>query len=376
MPEFVELSPDFERLRTVFLRRGEPDRVPNIELHVDWQVKQAFLGRPIRTVQDDVDFWYTAGYDYIYLRANYEYRMVGDGHAKQDHIYAGDMQVSKWEGDETSLVSSWAEYDAYPWPDPATIDYSNLAACARSLHPGMKIISGIGGIFTRVWRIMGFETFCYALVDHPDLVGALFKRVGETQLHVFEHIAGMDGIGAMWNGDDLAYTSGTMVPPDVFRRYVFPYYKAMGDICRAKGLPYILHTDGNLWQVLDDIVGCGFNALHPIEPKAMDSREVKATYGDRLAVLGNIEIGETLTMGTPADVEAEVRQRIRTLAPGGGYAVGSSNTVAHYVPLENFKAMVRATRAHGRYPIQQSPSPRSTRSAQRGSQRSPRPLRW
>ena len=352
MPEFVTLDPDFGRLRTVLMHAGEPDRVPNVELHVDWQVKQAFLGRPIRTVQDDVDFWYRAGYDYIYLRANYEYRMVGDGHAKQDHIYAGDMQVSKWEGDETSLISAWPEYEAYPWPDAATIDYSNLVECARCLRPGMKIISGVGGIFTRVWRIMGFETFCFALADQPELVAALFKRVGETQLAVFERIAGMEGIGAMWPGDDLAYASGTMVPPEVFRRYLFPYYEAMGDICKQRGLPYVLHTDGNLWQVMDDLIACGFNALHPIEPKAMDSRAVKERYGKRLAVLGNIEIGDTLTLGTPADVDAEVRERIRTLAPGGGYAVGSSNTVAHYVPLENFKAMVRATRAYGRYPVQ------------------------
>ncbi len=351
MAEFVDLAPDFDRLRTVIMREGEPDRVPNVELHVDWQVKQAFLGRPLQSVQDDVDFWYHAGYDYIYLRANYEYRMVGDGHAKQDHLYAGDMQVSKWEGTETSLVSSWEEFEAYPWPALSAIDYSNLATCARSLYPGMKIISGVGGIFTRVWRIMGFETFCYALQDQPDLVAALFKRVGETQLVVFERICGMDKIGAMWPGDDLAYLSGTLAPPAVLRRYVFPYYQAMGEICRQKQLPYILHTDGNLWQVLDDLVACGFDAIHPIEPKAMDSRQVKAEYGNRLALLGNIEIGETLTLGSPGDVEAEVKERIRTLATGGGYAVGSSNTVAHYVPVQNFKAMVRATRAHGRYPI-------------------------
>ena len=67
--------------------------------------------------------------------------------------------------------------------------------------------------------------------------------------------------------------------------------------------------------------------------------------------MGNIEIGEILTLGTPADVEAEVKDRIRRLAPGGGYAVGSSNTVAHYVKLENFEAMVKATRKYGRYPI-------------------------
>jgi uroporphyrinogen decarboxylase len=348
---FVLLDPDFGRLRTVLMLQGEPDRVPNAELHVDWQVKQAFLGRPIAGVRDDVDFWYQAGYDYIYLRANYEYHMVGDGHAKQDRIYAGDMQLSRWEGEENSLVSAWGDYEAYPWPNPQTIDYGNLVACARCLYPGMKIISGVGGIFTRVWRIMGFDAFCYALADHPDLVAAMFKRVGETQLEVFRRIAEMDGIGAMWVGDDLAYNKGTMVPPDILRRYVFPYYRQMGEICHAKDLPYIIHTDGNLWQVLPDIVACGFNAVHPIEPKAMDSREVKQAYGDRLALLGNVEIGETLTLGSVQDVEAAVRERIHTLAPGGGYAVGSSNTVAYYVPVDNFKAMVQATRAYGRYPI-------------------------
>jgi uroporphyrinogen decarboxylase len=348
---FVLLDPDFERLRKVLMLEGEPDRVPNAELHVDWQIKQAFLDRPIETVQDDVDFWYQAGYDYIYLRANYEYRMVGDGHRDEDHIYAGDMQVTKWAGEEKSLVSNWAEYERYPWPDPQTIDYSNLVACAGALYPGMKIISGVGGIFTRVWRIMGFDTFCYALVDQPDLVAGLFRRVGETQLTVFRRIVEMDGIGAMWYGDDLAYYSGTMVSPKVLRQYLFPYMEEMGAICHEKNLPFVLHSDGNLWAIMPDLLACGLNALHPVEPKAMDSGELKVKYGDRLGLLGNVEIGETLTLGTPDDVEAEVRERIRTLAPGGGYAVGSSNTVAHYVKMENFQAMIRATREYGRYPI-------------------------
>jgi len=349
--EWVSLDPDFDRLRRVLLLAGEPDRVPNAELHVDWQIKQAFLGRSINTVQDDVDFWYNAGYDYVHLRANYEYRMVGDGHAAQDRLYAGDMQLSKWEGEEKSLVSNWADYEAYPWPNPETIDFANLAECARCLYPGMKIISGVGGIFTRVWRIMGFDTFCLALADHPDLVAELFRCVGETQLAVFRRIVEMDQIGAMWYGDDLAYATGTMVRPEVLRRYLFPYLKEMGTLCRKKDLPFIIHSDGNLWAILPDLIECGFNALHPVEPKAMDSRALKEHVGDRLCLLGNIEIGEVLTLGSPQEVEAEVRERIRTLAPGGGYAVGSSNTVAHYVQLENFRAMVRATRKYGRYPI-------------------------
>ena len=348
--DFVPLEPDFNRVLTTLLLK-EPDRVPNVELHVDWQIKQAFLGRPIRSVQDDVDFWYQAGYDYIYLRANYEYRMVGDGHRAEDRTYAGDMQLSKWEGDETSLVSNRAEFESYPWPDPDTIDYSNLEECAHCLYPGMKIISGVGGIFTRVWRIMGFETLCYALVDQPDLVAALFQRVGETQLEVFRRIIEMDEVEAMWYGDDLAYTEGLLIDPKVLRRHLFPYLKEMGNLCHHKGIPYIIHSDGDLHPVMEDLIECGFDAIHPVEPKAMDSVRLKKEYGDRLALLGNIEIGEILTLGTPEQVEAEVKAHISALAPGGGYAVGSSNTVAYYVKLENFRAMIQATRKYGRYPI-------------------------
>ncbi len=348
---FVPLEPDFDRLRKVLLLEGEPDRVPNAELHIDWQIKQAFLGRAIESVQDDVDFWYRAGYDYIYQRANYEYRMVGDGKADEDHIYAGDMQVTEWAGDQTSLVSNWDQYETYPWPDPETIDYSNLVECARALPDGMKIISGVGGIFTRVWRIMGFDTFSFSLVDEPDLVAELFRRIGEIQMAVFRNIVEMDQIGAMWYGDDLAYKTGTMIHPKHLRKYLFPYLHQMGAICKEKDMPFVMHSDGNLWTILPDLMDAGLSALHPIEPMAMDSVELKETYGDRLCLLGNIEIGETLTLGTPDDVEAEVRERIRTLAQGGGYAVGSSNTVAHYVKLENFKAMIKATRKYGRYPL-------------------------
>ncbi len=350
--DFVTLEPDFERLRKVFMLEGIPDRVTNVELHVDWQIKEEFLGRPIKGIQDDIDFWYQAGYDYIYLRANYEFKMVGDGNAEDDHIYAGDMQVTKWVEDETSLINSWEEFEKYPWPDPKTLDYSNLIACGKGLYPGMKIISGVGGIFTRVWRIMGFDSFSYALIDQPDLMEAMFRKVGDIQIEVFKNIVEMDSIGAMWYGDDLAYKTGTMVHPKHLRKYLFPYIKQMGDICKEKDLPFVMHSDGNLFSVLPDLLDAGLNALHPIEPLAMDSIELQKEYGDRLCLLGNIEIGETLTLGTPEMVEAEVKDRIAALAKHGGYAVGSSNTVAHYVKLDNFKAMIKATRKYGKYPIE------------------------
>ena len=346
-----DLNPDFNRLRTTLLLEGEPDRVPVIELLVDREIKEAFLGRPIESIADDVDFWYRAGYDYIHIRAGYEYRMLGDDDTQATGTYAGDFQVRKWVSDRDTWIDSWEEFEAYPWPDPDTIDYSSLREAADALPDGMMIISGVGGIFTRVWRIMGYEKFSLAFVDQPDLIAAIFKRVAETQLAVFERIVELDHIGAMWYGDDMAFTEGLMVSPQALRQHVFPYLKEMGNICKRKDLPFILHSDGNLWSIMDDFLDIGFNAIHPIEPKAMELAELKAKLGDRLCFLGAVDLGEVLTRGTPAIVDAAVRECIRIAAPGGGYAVGSSNSVTYWVPMENYEAMLRAARKYGSYPI-------------------------
>ena len=103
--------------------------------------------------------------------------------------------------------------------------------------------------------------------------------------------------------------------------------------------------------ILEDPIGCGFNALQPIEPRAMDIVELKRDYGGRLCLVGNTDLSFTLTLGTPEDVRAEVRERIRGVAPGGGYCVGSSNTVTNYVPLPNFRAMLETTFQYGAYSI-------------------------
>lgn len=156
---------------------------------------------------------------------------------------------------------------------------------------------------------------------------------------------------AIWYGDDLAYTEGTMISPRHLRQYLYPWLEELMAITHQAGMPFILHSDGRLYDILDDLLAMGLNALHPIEPKAMDINELKARYGRRLALFGNIDLGSTLVRGTPEDVRAEVRQRIKDLAPGGGYAVSSSNTIARYVPVANYNAMRQATFDYGVYPI-------------------------
>jgi uroporphyrinogen decarboxylase len=124
----------------------------------------------------------------------------------------------------------------------------------------------------------------------------------------------------------------------------------LASIAHGAGLPFAFHSDGRLWEVIPDLIALGVNGLHPIEPKAMDINEVKARYGKKLALIGNIDM-DILARGTPEQVRAQVRQRIRDLAPGGGYAVGANPGITDYVLPENYRAMREAAFEFGRYPI-------------------------
>jgi len=349
----VQPNPDYRRLLKA-MRYEVPDRVPLAEVAVDRPLKDAVLGRPVRDVASDVEFWHRAGYDYIYLRAMYEYphviSLVGVGTSIADEASAA-QQGETVDILQDGVIQTFADFEQYPWPDPQTISHANLTEAAGLLPAGMGIITGVGGIFTRCWMLMGFERFSYALYENPELVRRLFDRVGSIQCAVLRKLVRMDRVFAVWYGDDLAYTEGLMISPAHLRQYLFPWLEELMSISHQAGMPFMLHSDGRLYEILDDLIGMGLNALHPIEPKAMDINALKQRYAGRLALIGNIDLGGVLVRGTPAEVRAEVRQRIKELAPGGGYIVGSSNSIARYVPVANYNALRQAAFDFGKYPI-------------------------
>jgi len=101
--------------------------------------------------------------------------------------------------------------------------------------------------------------------------------------------------------------------------------------------------------ILDDLLALGMNALHPIEPGAMDLALLKQRYGQNLCLCGHIDV-DTLCRGTPEEVQALVRNAIAVAAPGGGYIAGSSNSIPYYANPANVKAMCEAIRKYGRIP--------------------------
>jgi uroporphyrinogen decarboxylase len=368
---------DSDRFKRALLCQGEGDRVPLVELGIAANVKEKFLGRPIRGWADEVAFWTSAGYDYVsvahglhaLLEPSSTLRMA-DGllrdanHPIVDAISRMGVAVHEryeayddpghervYANSAAGIITTMEEFEQFPWVMADDFGYDQLDRAAEHLPPGVKLFPVLGYVFAGIWQLMGFENFCIALKRQPELISRIFDRVGQLGYEVLERISRHPAVGAIGHADDIAYKTGLMIGPKYLRRYLFPWVERYATLCHARGLPYLFHSDGQLYAVIDDLIACGVDALHPIEPAAMDIIELKARYGDRLCLCGNVDMDYPLTRGTPGEVEEAVKCLVRTVAPGGGYAIGSSNGISGWIPFENYQALRGASLEFGMYPI-------------------------
>lgn len=357
-------KPDFSRVRRTLLLQGEPDFVPLYD-GVHDQVKSAFLGRPVSGPEDEIDFAVKAGYDYVIIpiglrqvwrtktlagQATATTKPVFEIEKANYSVYEEEGSSRLWADERSGNIRTMKDFEEFSFPTINEFDFSPVEKMQPLLPDDMKIIASVDGVFTPVWLLMGGENFYISLIRNPQLVDRMFEKVGGIQHEVIQKFLTHDNIGALRINDDIAYNNGTLVSPKHLREYFFPWLKKTIDISKERNIPFIFHTDGNLWAVMDDIVEAGVNGLHPIQPNAMDIIEVKKKYGDKLCLMGNIDM-DIMTRKEPGDVEELVKKNLRNIAPGGGYIVGASNSVPEYIPLKNYNAMRQAALKYGKYPI-------------------------
>jgi len=342
------MNPDIEQFKLT-LKRGKAGYVPIAELGIHPIMKERLLGRPVKSLKDDVDFWYKAGYDYIKLQPIADFNpgklFLQDN---ENSTIDDDGAVSRnWATEGKGIITGLDDFENYIFPKKEDFDYSNFEKVRELLPEGMGVIGQYGDIFTMVWELMGFEQFSYAIFDNPELLDALFDKIGNLVLSMFEYFAESDAVDVIWYSDDIAYVTGLMISPAVLRTYFFPWLKKIGDMAKSANKSLIYHTDGLLFDVMDDIIDCGVDALHPIEPQAMAIAEVKQRYGDRLCLIGHVDV-DLLARGSTEQVREQVRKNIKEAAYNGGYCVGSGNSIPDYVKYENYIAMLEAAKEFGR----------------------------
>ena len=352
----MNYQPNFDRIRKT-IGHEEPDRVPLIEALVAYEIQSAFLGKKVESgdLKSQVEFWAGAGYDSIPLTVG----MMNPGEiTKESSIFGVVERTLRREGEETvpwkieenGVITYPEDFDRFPWEDAAKLDFSKFHQIQPFLPPGMKILACSGKVFTVTWMLMGFQNFCLSLYMQEDLLSKVFQKVGEIQVQGAKELSKISNLGAIWVVDDLSYGSGPMIHPKFFRKYVFPWYEELAALAKKQGLLFFFHSDGNIWPIMDDLIAIGFDAIHPIDPTSMDIKEVKEKVGKKLGILGNLHT-DLLARGSEEEVRELTKKLIREIAPGGGYALGSGNSVPNWARFENYQAMRETALKFGEYPI-------------------------
>ena len=350
----MNFEPNFNRFYTALMSE-QPDRVPNAEVLVSQDVKEAFIGKKIKTMKEEVEFWINTGYDYVPIVAG----LLGPGkitdaskifQVVKRSLYIDNEEQEEWAVEGKGIINNIEEFERFPWSDYTDLDYSKFQEIQPHLNNNIKIVIVGGKIFTIVWMLMGFEGMCMNLVKNPKLVSSLFSKIGKIQLGALNKAINYGNVGALWLVDDIAFNTGLMISPKYLREFLFPWYEEMISLCNQKDIPVIYHSDGNIWEVIPDIIKIGAKAIHPIEPKAMDINEVREKTRGKLALLGNIDV-DNLVRKEKSQINSEVIERLSTVAKGGAYCLGSSNSIPNWVNIENYKAMLETNNNFGSYPI-------------------------
>ena len=206
----------------------------------------------------------------------------------------------------------------------------DLAACAL-------IFLGIDP----TWHSMGFETFCAACLQEPELVEAILGRVSDWYAAVTVELCKLD-FDFIWAADDIAYNSAPFFSPKVYRKILLPHTRKVAEKITK---PWIYHSDGNLLPIWQDLTSQGMNAIHPLEAGSMDLAKLKADYGDAITLVGGLDL-RILEAGTEEETRKFGEYLIRTLGPTG-YIYCSSNSITPNVKPANYRAMLDTLLALG-----------------------------
>ena len=334
MPQMSSL----ERFLTA-LARKQPDRVPWFESYVHQSLADKIVGR--KTVLPSG--WRTSPdlYDILCLDSiTYNFRPP---------FYA----VMEKEGDveqlKEPLLKSKDDLPALKefLPDP---EDPGLYAGAKDLvaFAHQKEIAAIAGIrvgLSNTYNSMGYENFSYALYDDPDFIEESMEIIGEWCIKIIERINDL-GFDAVYISEDVAFKWGPMFSPEQFRKYMLPHMKKVTDHI---ALPRIYHTDGNPLPLLPDLLELGICALANWEHGAVDIFKVKEEWGDKLCLIGNMDLNYTLTRGTPEETVLEAKEKLEKVGRGGGYIIASSNGLTSYCQPENILALNAAILRYGVY---------------------------
>lgn len=339
-----DFQPDYTNLLKV-LYNQQPDYLPLYEHNIDEPFIAKMLGRVVDSTGKSgadleehyrvvTEFWRANTYDAL----SYE--------AKICEIYPDHGAIL---GGRLGPIQTRADFDRYPWEEIPRIFIRaykpHLDALRKVMPRGMKAYGGCGyGIFESAEDLVGYESLCMMQFLDPDLFRDLFVRIGDLYevlwTWVLDNYADLFVFCRM--GDDLGYRTSTMLAPDTIREHILPQHRRVIDLVHSRGKKFLLHSCGNIFSIMEDILANGIDAKHSNEDQIAPFSEWIDRYGDRIGLCGGLDMNELIMNPYEVVYEKVLREGTEFRRKARGYALGSGNSIPDYMSVDGFRAMIDA----------------------------------
>lgn len=256
-------------------------------------------------------------------------------------------------GHKPGVIKTYEDFEKYPWDEIPDIYFKNASENFRLLGEvmpdGMKAVGGVGnGIFECVQDVVGYMDLCYMKEDDPDLYCAMFKKVGDMLINIWSRFLKEfgDTFCMCRFGDDLGFKSETLISHEDIKTLILPQYKRIVDLVHSYNKPFLLHSCGQLFGVMDDIISMtGIDAKHSNEDVIAPFSKWVELYGEKIGNFGGID-----TDVICSDDEKYVREYtldvLRSVDGKKGLAIGTGNSVPGYVSPAGYLAMNQTIREY------------------------------
>jgi len=339
-----KFQPDHTHVEAV-LHNKRPQRLPLYEHHIDVPFIEKATGKELTLTgtstqdyesyfREIIAFWKDMTYDAF------------DFEAAICDIYPGHGAIL---GGKAGPIQTREDFEKYPFDEIPGLFWKTytpqLDALRKCIPEGMKAYGGCGyGIFESSEDLVGYEHLAVLQYLDPDLFRDLFVKIGDLYVELWsEMIRRYDDLFVFYRmGDDLGFKSGTLLEPETIRQHILPQYKRVIDVVHQSGKKFLLHSCGNIFDVMDDIIDLGIDAKHSNEDQIAPFETWIERYNDQIGLFGGIDVN-ILTLNTYDEVFKTVLEkgtRYRNMTRG--YGIGSGNSIPDYVPVESFRAMVDA----------------------------------
>jgi len=258
--------------------------------------------------------------------------------------------TTQWIGFTITNPEIWDEHKHLLTPTRDRINWDGVKNTKEMQDNGILtvVMQPIG--FDPMSQVVGQPDLLMAIVEQPEWVHDIFDvttnlAIGLMKMMIEEGAKFDVGMTT----DDLGYVAGPFFSPKHFRDILKPYHKRYCDFCHENGMKTILHSCGNIKQLIPDLIDAGWDCLNPVEVKAgMDLRELKPLYGDRLTFFGGIDV-RLMSVEDDSVIEEEVRTKIECAKQDGGYIYHSDHSVPEDVSWSNYQRLMKLVHKYGSY---------------------------